>query len=278
MNKNIFAVVAFAQIASLSLLVSPAEVIQGEPFFVRINGAANIASVKSVTFDGAAAGIFMYQGKPAVLLGIDLNKKPGSYELITKLSDGQVQKKTVDVGARKKIVAPLGIPEKLGGNTPASQKALVNALAEENASLANIRTGTKAFWTEKFLMPLKEIIVTDPYGYSRQTGEYSIAHKGADFRAKESTPIMAINRGVVRVAKTYREYGKTIVVDHGLGLMSFYMHLSKIKVNVGELVGRGQVIGLAGQTGYAESPHLHLTVRINGFSIDPIKFFGLFQF
>jgi murein DD-endopeptidase MepM/ murein hydrolase activator NlpD len=55
------------------------------------------------------------------------------------------------------------------------------------------------------------------------------------------------------------------------------MHLSRIKVNVGELVQQGQTIGLSGQTGYAESPHLHLTIRINGISIDPIKFFAMFQ-
>ena len=59
--------------------------------------------------------------------------------------------------------------------------------------------------------------------------------------------------------------------------MSFYMHLSKISVNQGELVLPGQLIGYAGQTGYAEQPHLHLTVRINNISIDPIKFLDLFK-
>ncbi|MFA6095419.1 MAG: M23 family metallopeptidase, partial [Candidatus Paceibacterota bacterium] len=70
---------------------------------------------------------------------------------------------------------------------------------------------------------------------------------------------------------------RTIVVDHGLGLMTFYMHLSKIFVNEGELVLPGQVIGLSGDTGYAERPHLHLTVRIGGVSIDPVRFMGLFK-
>jgi murein DD-endopeptidase MepM/ murein hydrolase activator NlpD len=86
---------------------------------------------------------------------------------------------------------------------------------------------------------------------------------------------MAINRGVVRIVHTYRDYGKTIVVDHGLGVMSFYMHLSKIYVAPGELVLPGEVIGKSGHTGYAEQPHLHLTIRIGGISIDPVKFFAL---
>jgi len=264
-----------AQITSLSIF--PEQIIQGEPILVQINGPASISSIKKITFDNTILKIFLYQTKPTTLIGIDLNKKPGDYELVAELSDGQIFKKTINIEEREKIEAPLGIPEKLGGNTAVSQNTLVSTLALENQSLANIHTGLKAFWTQKFLPPLKQTFVTDEYGYSRKTEEYSITHKGVDYRAEEGTPVMASNRGVVRVVKTYRNYGKTIVVDHGLGLMTFYMHLSKTKVNVGELVQQGQIIGLSGQTGYAESPHLHLTVRINGISIDPIKFFEMFQ-
>lgn len=266
---------AIAQNASISF--SPEQIIQGEPIMVTLEGITSTSSVRSVSFAGAPLGVFLYQNKVTALVGVDINKKPGIYKISAELSDGKILAKNITVNKRPKVEAPLDIPEKLGGNTTTSQKTLVTTLAEENAGLANIRTGTKSFWTEKFRWPLKEITVTDPYGYSRQTGAYSIAHKGTDFRAKEGTPVTALNRGVVRVAKTYRNYGKTIVVDHGLGLMSFYMHLSKIKVNVGELVKPGQLIGLSGQTGYAEKPHLHLTVRINGSSIDPMKFFELFK-
>jgi murein DD-endopeptidase MepM/ murein hydrolase activator NlpD len=59
--------------------------------------------------------------------------------------------------------------------------------------------------------------------------------------------------------------------------MTFYLHLSKIKVKVGDMVEQGEVIGLSGQTGYAYGPHLHLSVVINGVSIDPVKFFELLQ-
>jgi len=258
-----------------SILVSPDRVIQGEPVLVTLDDVVGTSSVKSITFGGAPLNVFLYHDKVTAFIGIDLHKKPGTYQISVVLSDGTRLQKDVVVGERPQIKAPLGIPQKLGGNTDTSQKALVTTLASENASLANIRTGAKVFWTSAFQWPLKSITVTDPYGYSRQTGAYSIAHKGTDFRAKEETDVMAINRGVVRVAKTYRDYGKIIVVDHGLGLMSFYMHLSKINVAVGDLVKPGQVIGLSGQTGYADQPHLHLTIRIDGVSIDPMKFFKL---
>ena len=256
-----------------SLTVYPESIIQGEPAVVTIVGITSTSSVKKISFDGAPLGLFINQNKVEALIGVDLNKKPGQYILSVQLPGGAKLEKTISVVERERIKEPFSIPKKLGGNTVQSQKTLVSTLAAENASLANIRTGTKAFWKSAFGWPLEKITVTDTYGYSRETGAYSIAHKGTDFRAAEGTPVKAINRGVVRIAKTYRNYGKTIVVDHGLGLMSFYMHLSKIKVAAGQLVVPGQVIGLSGQTGYAEQPHLHLTVRINGTSIDPMKFF-----
>lgn len=260
-----------------SLKIIPEQIIQGEPLMVFVDGVNDISSVKKITFDSETVGVFSYQGKLTALVGVDLRKKTGDYDLIVQFSDGQSIKKVISVGMREKIETPLGIPNKLGGNTKESQNKLVATLADENKSLANIRTGKKAFWSEKFIYPLSPIVVTDVYGYSRKTGEYSIAHKGVDLRAKEGTTIVAMNRGVVRVAKSYRNYGKIVVIDHGLGLMTFYLHLSKIKVNEGELVERGQIIGLSGQTGYVLSPHLHLSIRINNNSIDPMKFIDLFK-
>ena len=257
--------------------ILPANVIQGEPLMAVIEGVKNISAIKKITFDDQLLGMFMYKKKPTALIGIDLRKKAGSYELMAQFSDGQAIKKNINVGAREKIEAPLGIPKKLGGDTKESQNKLVSTLAEENKILANIRTGKKAFWSEKFVYPLSNIFVTDNYGYSRKTGEYSIAHKGTDLRAKEGTPVAAMNRGVVRIARNFRNYGKVIVIDHGLGLMSFYLHLSRMNVNEGELVKRGQIMGLSGQTGYALSPHLHLSIRINNNSIDPMKFMDLFK-
>ncbi|MBI5134010.1 MAG: M23 family metallopeptidase [Candidatus Taylorbacteria bacterium] len=243
---------------------------------IRVEGLSATTTVKSISFDGKALGIVSYTA-PTAFYGIDINKKVGTYVVRATLSDGTAIEEEVKVGARRKAVAPLGIPEKLGGNTATSAAKLVDTLAIENASLLGLRTGGHAFWTKPFRYPVSDPIVTDEYGYSRKTVGQTITHKGTDFRAKEGTPILAMNRGVVRVAREGRNYGKTVVIDHGLGLQTFYMHLSKIKVNVGELVLPGQAIGLSGMTGYAESPHLHLTVRINDISVDPVTFLGFFR-
>lgn len=264
-----------AQTASLSF--SPETILQGDPFLVQVEGISEISSIRKLSFDGKKMNIFMYQNKLSALFGVDLNKKPGTYELMAEFPNGDIVKKSVEIGQREKIETPLGIPEKLGGNTKKSQDKLVATLIEDNKSLAGLRTGKKIFWKDGFIPPLEEVFVTDNYGFSRKTGAYSIAHKGTDYRAKEGTEVMAINRGVVRFTKTLRNHGKTVVVDHGLGVMSFYLHLSKIKVKVGEVVERGQIVGLSGQTGYALGAHLHLGIRINDTAIDPVKFLELLK-
>jgi murein DD-endopeptidase MepM/ murein hydrolase activator NlpD len=283
MNRLALSFLAFLALSSpggafaASIVFAPERPIQGEPLMIKIEGLSSTTTVTEIAFDSKKLGIASYNKAPVAFYGIDLGKKPGTYKARARLSDGSALEADIAIGVRRKIEAPLGIPEKLGGNTATSAAKLVDTLALENASLLNLRTGTHAFWTKPFQYPVKDPVVTDEYGYSRQTVGRSITHKGTDFRAKEGTPILAMNRGVVRVAREGRNYGKTIVVDHGLGLQTFYMHLSRIDVNVGELVLPGQTIGLSGSTGYAESPHLHLTVRLNDVSIDPMVFLGFFK-
>ncbi len=271
----LFFLPALASAATLS--ITPENPIQGEPILITVESLSATSTITSIFFESKKLGVFTYKNKPSALYGIDLYKKPADYTITANFSDGTALTKTLTISARKKIEAPLGIPEKLGGNTQAAATTLVSTLAQENASLLGLRTGTHAFWTKPFQYPVANPVITDEYGYSRQTVGQSIAHKGTDFRAPTGTEVLAMNRGVVRLVQEGRNYGKTIIVDHGLGVQTFYMHLSKIKVNEGELVLPGQVIGLSGMTGYAESPHLHTTVRLYEVSIDPMKFMAILR-
>ena len=264
---------AFADQKDFSIL--PSSVVQGEPFMVVVNSTSQ---VKEIKFGTLSLGVFSYQGKSASLAGVDLYKKAGDYKITVTFIDGTKIEKNITVLNRKKEEEVLLVPEKLGGNTPQNQKKVVDVLAQENYSLNNIKTNpTKSFWKEPFRFPTVTPFVTDPYGFTRITGSYSIAHKGTDFRAVKGTPVYAMNRGVVRLAHVFTVYGKTVIIDHGLGLSTLYMHLSKIYVNEGQLAEKGQMVGLSGDTGYAEHPHLHLSVKINSVSIDPMKFLELFK-
>jgi murein DD-endopeptidase MepM/ murein hydrolase activator NlpD len=132
-------------------------------------------------------------------------------------------------------------------------------------------------WIEKFQWPLKgNNTLADPYGYTRVIANFTMPHKGADFEAPLGTPVYAMNKGIVRFASALRNYGNTVIIDHGLGVQTIYMHLSNITATLGQKVEKGEYIGDSGDTGYASNPHLHVTVRIWDISIDPIKFMELF--
>jgi len=99
-------------------------------------------------------------------------------------------------------------------------------------------------------------------------------HEGIDFAASVGTPIYATGDGVITEASFYRGgYGMCIKINHGFGYETFYAHLSRMKVKVGQKVRRGEVIGLVGNTGKSTSPHLHYEVHKNGQPINPIYFF-----
>lgn len=267
-----------------SITIRPETILQGDPGLIVIEGA--ISTVKSLKFDGKEVQIFEYNGppspsyggasKPTALVGIDLRGRVSLYKIIVTFEDGKKIEKSIKVGARTIVKAPLGIPEKLGGNTPASEQELLNTLAQEGAIINAVKSGPEKLWSGQFRYPLNgEIIITDVYGYSRLTGASTIAHKGTDFRAATGTPVYAMNSGKVAYTDYLRNYGNTIIIDHGLGLLTIYMHLSEVGVKKGDMLDKGQFIAKSGESGYVLGPHLHLTVRINGISIDPMKFMAL---
>jgi murein DD-endopeptidase MepM/ murein hydrolase activator NlpD len=115
--------------------------------------------------------------------------------------------------------------------------------------------------------------------YGRTTGEFGTRrtfnrkvqsiHQGLDFRAEIGTPVGAMNSGVVILAREMFYEGGFVVIDHGQGLATLYMHLSEIKVREGDSVDKLQIIGLSGGTGRTTAPHLHIGVRWQGVYLDP---------
>lgn len=261
--------------AAPTVLVVPEKILQGDPARVTTEGTPFL---KEVVFDGKSIPVFFYNGKVRAFMAIDLAKKPGIYELKATLTNGKIIAKTITIVGRKKpVIESVAIPESLGGNTSSSQKNLVAAISRADSDIKKAKTGSKLTWTRKFIPPLAEIKTTNPYGYGVDTGAYVLPHKGVDLKAKVGTNVMAMNRGVVKIARNYTAYGKMILIDHGLGLQTLYLHLSQMNVKEGDFVQRGQIIALTGDTGYVTGPHLHLSVKIGGISIDPIKFLNYFQ-
>lgn len=127
-----------------------------------------------------------------------------------------------------------------------------------------------ARWTTPFLRP-RASDVTSEFGTGRMfNGEVTSRHLGVDFRGATGSPIRAANRGVVVLVDTFFLGGRVVYLDHGGGVTTGYLHLSKALVAVGDTVARGQRIGLVGATGRVTGPHLHWTARYGALTVNPL--------
>ena len=114
------------------------------------------------------------------------------------------------------------------------------------------------------------------FGHRRVfNGQARDPHSGADLRASTGTPIHAANRGRVVLAKDLFFSGNAVFIDHGLGVYSVYLHLSEIRVVPGQMLEKGELLGLAGATGRVTGPHLHWGVRVQNARIDPFSLLRL---
>lgn len=97
-------------------------------------------------------------------------------------------------------------------------------------------------------------------------------HEGLDIANHIGTQIYATANGVVSFAGRKPGYGKTVVIDHGYGLKTWYGHCHRLRVKTGQKVRRGQNIALVGNTGRSTGPHVHYEVRVHGIPVDPLSY------
>jgi hypothetical protein len=212
------------------------------------------------------------------LAGIDVEVHPGNYPLMidATLKDGthRTLRKDVDVEEAPYEKVPLSVPDRfVEPNAAALKKIAADKLVRDKAFT---NSAAKPQWSGNFRPPLHLAPQSDSFGNQRIfNGKLDSVHRGLDYRAKMRTPVAAINSGRVVLARPLYYEGGCVVIDHGLGLMSIYMHLSKIEVSVGKKVRRGQIIALSGATGRATGPHLHLGVRWEGSYLDPARLFQI---
>jgi len=136
-------------------------------------------------------------------------------------------------------------------------------------------SASKPLWTGNFRPPVSSP-QSERFGTRRIfNGTLASNHKGLDFRAAPGTPVRASNSGVVVLAHPLYYAGNCVIIDHGLGLFTLSMHLSKITVHEGQRVASGDRLGLSGATGRVTGPHLHWAVRWQGAYLDPAKLLQL---
>jgi murein DD-endopeptidase MepM/ murein hydrolase activator NlpD len=207
------------------------------------------------------------------LIGIDLGMKPGAYPIvfIPVYADGHYERlvKEVLVVAKEFPEKKLWVNEKFV--TPPSE--VLPRIREESQLLSEIYGIYSPQWLGKgpFVIPSEGEVVPN-FGERRIfNNQPRSQHSGIDISSPYGAPVAASNSGrVVLVANLYYA-GNTVIIDHGLGVFTLYIHLSKFHVKRGDIVAKGAIIGEIGATGRVTGPHLHWGVKIQGSRVDPFS-------
>ncbi|NJO01831.1 MAG: peptidoglycan DD-metalloendopeptidase family protein, partial [Bacteroidia bacterium] len=118
---------------------------------------------------------------------------------------------------------------------------------------------------ELWASPLDNTLQTSGFGF--RWGRF---HHGVDLNLSIGTPVFSVFDGIVRISAFQQGYGHFVVIRHRNGLETLYAHLSARKVDVGQVIKAGQIVGLGGNTGWSTGPHLHFEVRYEGNSFNPL--------
>lgn len=256
--------------------VSPQIAYPGDLVLVEIIGNNNEDLNIRGDFGGKKLNFFYYKGRVIALAAIDLNQKSGEVMVSVSTTNGEYNFESMPIKINNKPWPERRVSE------PALLSSKELARWQKEKSLiqnALFISSKKRLWHEKFSKPLLELTETSSFGEKRiRLISDPYQHKGTDYKASSGDKVRAINSGRVVLTGNFLADGKIVIIDHGLGLHSLYLHLSQINVNKGQTIKkRRQVIGRAGSTGSSKGPHLHLEVRLNGEPVDPNQIFEILK-
>lgn len=186
-----------------------------------------------------------------------------------RLSDGTVLREALRVTPRSFKIE--SIPSLVQNSTPDPEYEKLRAAEQARIAAARSVVSANTGWTERFIWPATGRI-SGVYGSQRILGGVPRnPHSGVDIAAWTGTPVVAPASGTVVLAadKPFSLEGNLLIIDHGNGLFSNFLHLSRIDVKVGERVGQGQRVGAIGATGRATGPHLHWAMSWGDVRVDP---------
>jgi murein DD-endopeptidase MepM/ murein hydrolase activator NlpD len=251
-----FLYAAYAQTFTL-----PEKIRQGGT--LRVHGPAAAVTAR---MDGRTVRLFPQEDRGSSgLMPIPADQKPGAYQV-----------ELLDKEGAAVATAPITVVD---AHFPKQNVVIAESLAElkpspgESETSAAFRNSVSdvRYWSEPLAAPVRGCM-TSPFGVRRYlngkpTGDF---HGGLDQRSPAGAPVHAAAGGVVKIVREWNLHGHTVGIDHGQGLESMYLHLSKFAVAEGATVQKGDVIGYVGSTGRSTAPHLHWTIYVNGVPVNPL--------
>ncbi len=260
--------------ATWSVRAQPARLVNGAPVLFEVKSPIRLLSLTGTWLGHQLT--FSYDSSTKTwfaLAGVSIETTPGKYQL--ELTAEPTSTKTLIVThaftvARTQypqIKVELTVEKKFTEPTPEQQEQIAEGVKIKQDYLSRV-TPTRE-WDGNFTAPA-DAAISDVFGSQRIfNGKANSPHLGLDFRVPTGTPVAAMNSGTVLLARFLYYEGGFVVIDHGQGFLTLYLHLSEFKVKEGDQVKRGQIVGLSGGTGRATGPHLHVAVRWQGTYLDP---------
>ena len=255
-------------VQALQVVVTPANPELGDTLSVMIQVDGNGGETPTVSLQQKNYPAFpIGNGRFRALLPTTPVEKPGA-RLLQVAGDGQVQKLSVQVRDRNFPTQSIWLP-------PGKDEEGTDAEFDRVDAFKALVTPEK-FWDGKLLRPNSGEITTI-YGVRRYyNGVFAqdYYHRGVDYAGAYGSPVVAPAAGRVslvgRESQGFKIHGNVVGLDHGQGVASILMHLSRIDVKEGDVVKAGQVIGALGSTGASTGPHLHWGLYVHGQSVDPV--------
>jgi len=255
--------------------LSALDPVQGSIVLVEVDGASSTSDV-ALTWSGRPVPFWREGGRAPLraLVGIDLARPAGETSLLLSQGPGQSCRADLSVRAGDFGERELTVSKRFVELSARDQARARREAARLEAIFG--KTSSERLWQAAFRLPLDEAEPSPNFGQRRiLNGEPRSQHSGVDFSAPTGTPVRATQRGRVVLASSLFWSGGTVILDHGLGLFSFYGHLSAVQARAGQLLKAGAVLGRVGATGRATGPHLHWSVRLNGARVNPLDLVSL---
>lgn len=257
--------------AAKKISVSPSEKVkQGQTVFIEIKTSKELInpvfSFKNKNYKIFRTGKNEYTG----LLGINTLESPGQYKISISDKSGYLNDKAyISVIAKDHPKQNIKVTKKMGGLRATAHE--LRQIGRAKYMLTSEKLRKKPPYNSPTNGCINSVFGLRRYYNGKFSGNY---HKGVDIKASTGEPVRSITDGKVIFAENadkFKLHGGSIAVDHGHGLVSLYIHLSKIDVKEGDIVKADQKIGEVGMTGFATGPHLHWGLYVNGTPIDPMQ-------
>jgi murein DD-endopeptidase MepM/ murein hydrolase activator NlpD len=250
----------------------PAQLVNGAPLVIEVVPPVRLTALSAKWLEHEVP--FSYDAPTNAwygIAGVSLETRPGIYSLELKGTTSKSAEiafsKNIPIRAAKYPSITVTVAKRY---TEPSKEQLERIHQDKTVKQDVFQhTDPEREWSGKFRAPV-DVPISDVFGTRRTfNGKVQSMHQGLDYAAPPGTPVSAVNAGTVLLAGPLYFEGNCVVLDHGQGLLTLYLHLSEIKVKQGERIARGQEIGLSGGTGRATGPHLHLAVRWQGVYLNP---------